>query len=114
MHRLREPEIEDLHLPLGREHEVVRLEVPVEDPLAVGFDERIGHLDGDVQRLAQGELAAGHELGEIRALDGLHGDVGAPLPLPHVEDLQMFGWSSRATAWASRRRRARLSGSSAG
>jgi hypothetical protein len=55
-------------------------------PLAWAAAERLGQLDGDVDRSGRGQRAAGREaLGEGLALEELHHEVGAGLVWPEIE-----------------------------
>ena len=48
-----------LHPPVGRAEDVRRLDVPVDDPLAVGVVDALRHLDQDFRRrLSSGSSAA--------------------------------------------------------
>ena len=46
----REPEIEHLHVAVGADHDVLRLDVPVDDAGGVRRGQRAGHLPPDVDR----------------------------------------------------------------
>ena len=46
---LRDPEIQHLDEPVGRDHHVARLEVAVRDIVSMCFDERSGNLAADLQ-----------------------------------------------------------------
>ena len=45
---LGEAEVEDLHHAFGRDDDVARFQVAVDDAFVVGGFERLGHLPGDV------------------------------------------------------------------
>ena len=55
---LGEAEVEDLHLALGVEHQVLGLEVAVDHAGGVGVAQGVGDVAGDAEGLAQGERAA--------------------------------------------------------
>ena len=74
---LREPEVEQAHVHLvrlGEEH-VRRLDVAVDDPLAMGVRERLEHLRRRLDGRRVVELAGGHRLAQRAAGDVLVGDV---------------------------------------
>ena len=56
--RLRQPEVEHLHVPVGRDLDVRRLQVAVDDPLLVRGFERLGDLPRDRERLCERQAAA--------------------------------------------------------
>ncbi len=56
------------------DHDVGRLQVPVEDAGAVGLGQRVGDLDGVLQRLGRAQALGGYHLVERPALDVLHYD----------------------------------------
>ena len=66
-----QPEVEELGA-LPREHDVARLQITMHDPTAMRLVERIGHLDGDPQRLGAREPAALEPLGQGFAFEQLH------------------------------------------
>jgi len=69
---LREPEIEQLDLAVGRDFHVRRLHVAVHDALLVRFLERLGGLPRDRERLVDRDRAPLQPLGEVFSLDELH------------------------------------------
>ena len=73
--RLGQAEVEDLHQALGRHHDVLGLQVPVDEAPRVRRRKALGDLRADVQRLAQGQRPVGEQLAEALALDQLHRDV---------------------------------------
>ena len=80
-------EVGDLHLAVGADQDVGRLDVAVHEPGLVGEVERGGHLAGDLRRLLGGDPAVGaQDVGERAAVDVLHGDeVGAGVLAPVVD-----------------------------
>ena len=72
--RFRETEVEDLHLAVRRQLHVRGLEVAVDDALLVRLLERLGDLPRDWQRLVRCDRSPLQPLGEVLALDQLHGD----------------------------------------
>ena len=72
-----QPEIHDLRLAFLVDHDVLGLEVAMDDAQAVGFGEPVADLAGDGDGLAGGEAAdLADEALQVLALDVLHGDVG--------------------------------------
>ncbi|MCX5746396.1 MAG: hypothetical protein NT062_28295 [Proteobacteria bacterium] len=98
--RPRDPEIEDLHVAVGRQHDVRRRHVAVHDAeraaVPVGLAVRVveargglrddvgGDRDGAGDRLARG---LGHRGAQVLALDQLHRQEQLAVGLPEVEDL---------------------------
>jgi hypothetical protein len=78
---LREPEVEDLHLPARVHEDVRRLDVPVDDALRVCRLERVGHLGGHVHELRGVESPASDQVRQRLALEQLHHDEVLPLVL---------------------------------
>ena len=84
---LGEAEVEQLHEAVGRDHDVLGLEVAVHDPGGVRLREPVRHLGADVEDAAGCErVALGHQLAQRLAVDELHHDVGQPGRLPDVVD----------------------------
>ena len=75
---LGEAEVEHLDLAARRQLDVRGLEVAVDDPLLVGFLERLGHLPRDRERLVHGDRPALQPRREVLALDELHHQDGDP------------------------------------
>jgi hypothetical protein len=72
---------------VGGDENVVRLDVPVDDPVAVREPQRLEELLRVRDRLRDRERSAGEdELLQAAALDDLHGDVVRPLGLASVVD----------------------------
>ena len=92
VHRLpRQPEVQDLDLPLRRDHRVGGLDVPVHDARAVGLLQGRRHLQPQVHHAPHLEGAPGHESAEVLPLHVLHGDVVGAVLLPHVVDVGDVG-----------------------
>ncbi len=84
--RLGEPEVEDLDLAVGRDHDVRRLQVAMDDPLGVGRLESVGDLQRDAQGLFERESTSPETRGQILALGQLHGDEVGPAVVAHLVD----------------------------
>ena len=54
MRLLGQPEIQDLHLAPARDHDVVRLQIPMHQTCRMRRRQAGGHLRGDVDRLRRG------------------------------------------------------------
>ncbi len=72
---LGEAEVEDLDVPVLRDHDVLGLQVPVDDARAVRLGEALGDLRGEVEELARRNGLRGDELAQRAPLDQLHRDV---------------------------------------
>ena len=62
--QLGQPEVEDLDAAVGRDHDVGRLEVAVDDPGGVGPGQPVGDLDGVAERLVELHPLAADQLVE--------------------------------------------------
>lgn len=67
--QFRQPEVEDLQLPVARDLHVGWLEVAVQHAALVGVVERIAHLPGQVEGVGNGERSAAHAFGQRLAVD---------------------------------------------
>jgi len=88
---LREAEIQHLDLAVGRQLDVRRFQVAVDDALLVGFLQGLGDLLGDLDGLPHGEGAAGEALREVLALDKLENQEPPPVVLLEAVDLGDVG-----------------------
>jgi hypothetical protein len=70
------------------EHDVVRLDVAVDQPALVRMLQRLEDRSGDGERPLRGEGAAAEHVTERLALDERHRVVDEPLPLAHEVDGQ--------------------------
>ncbi len=69
------------------DHDVVGLDVAVEDARVVGLGQPLGDLEGDLDGAQEVELAVGDEPADGPAVDVLHGDEEVPVDLVDVVDL---------------------------
>ena len=115
--RAGDPEICQLHLPVGAAENVLRLDVPVHEPLGVRRLECGAQLDPDGDDLIGRQPPAASQLvGERLALDVLHHDERPPLVLADVVDLNhvRMGELGRVACLAQEPRAKRLVGSELG
>ena len=99
--RAGEAEVEQLHVAVAAQHDVVRLDVAVHEADRFGGRQRRRDLDGDVEDLREWRFAAAHALAQRHAVDVFGGDEVTVADAPDVvdgEDVRMI----------ERRRRARL------
>ena len=90
--QLGQAEVEDLDVAVLRDHQVLGLQVPVDDAGGVGLGQALGGLDGDIEQpLGRQRLAGGDELAQGLSLDQLHGDVEGAVGLADVVDGQDVG-----------------------
>ena len=76
---LAEPEVEHLHVAAGREHEVRRRDVPVEDAVLVRDLQALERLDRDVEALRDREPPLVHDLVEALAFEVFEDEVEGAL-----------------------------------
>ena len=81
-------EIQDLEAALRGDPQIFRFQVPVDEPLAVGRGQTLGHLDGEVCGLPPGDRPARKPVPERFALQQFHDQVGSVALPSHVEDGQ--------------------------
>ena len=84
--QFRQPEVDDLDVPLVGEHDVLGLQIAMHDAGLVRLRERIGHLAGDLKRLLERRSPASQQLPEGRAFDELHHDEELAVELADVVD----------------------------
>ena len=82
----RDTEIHQLgaELPLGRDDDVLRLDVAVNDAARMGMVERLAEVRADLTYLAVAEGALATEPGQRPALDQLGDEQGVAVLLPHL------------------------------
>ena len=68
-------EVEDLHRPVGTEHQVGGLEVPVHQRVGVGHGQDRAHLSGDRHGPGDGNLGLVQKRGDGTAVDELHDQI---------------------------------------
>jgi hypothetical protein len=94
-HRLRQlgqAEVQDLDVAVLGDHQVLGLEVPVDDPGGVRLGKALGSLDSDVEKpLRRQRLGRGNEVAKRLPFDQLHGDVERPVHGADVVDRQDVG-----------------------
>src|SRR5207249_1692486 len=87
----RDAEVDELHAAVRRDHDVLGLEVAVDDAMIVQVDERVGDLDRELDRGRHGEAAlAPQAVAEQLPRDVLHRQV-EPALLARAEDLDDGG-----------------------
>ena len=85
---LGEPEVEDLHVAVRAHHDVVRLDVAMDEAARMRGRERTGDLDADVDGLARRQRPPLQPLAERLALDELGHHVGPAVQFAEVVDDQ--------------------------
>jgi hypothetical protein len=87
IHRqLGQPEVQELRLPAVRDEDVRGLDVPVDDPLAVGGLQRIRHLRSQLQQPLHLQRLAADPVLQGLAFHQLHHEEGVPLVLSDLVD----------------------------
>ena len=77
---------------LPNDNDVLRLDIPVDDPLAVGMGKRAGDLHGKIQRLADIQRTVLPKiLLECDAVQQLHHDILDVFRMTHVENTDYIG-----------------------
>ncbi len=71
-HAVRQAEIEQLHLAFRSQHDIARLQMPVNDAVLVRLFESGGDLDGDADQFHFGDRAAASIVGQRLPGDELH------------------------------------------
>ena len=93
---LRQPEVENLHEAVLRDHHVLWLQVAVHDAGTVGLGEPVGELYADVERLFQRQRpAVPQRVPQRLPVDELHHDVRAALDLADPVDRDDVGMVER-------------------
>jgi len=111
---LGESEVEHLHLLVGCDLHIARLEVAVDDPALVRRLDRQRDLAAEIECPLERQRPARDALGQRLALNVLERQEPMPaLILFDPVDSRDVGWLSDATSFASRSKRASRSGSAA-
>ncbi len=83
----RDAEVGQLRVPVGRQQDVVRLDVAVDHAALVGVGQGVGHLHRDRERLGEGQRALQRDaLVQVAAVDELAHDERTPIGLAAVDD----------------------------
>ena len=90
-HELGQAEIEDLHEPVSRDHEVLGLQVPVHDPGGMSPGQSVGHLRRQREQLLDRNGAGRDELSQGLSLDELHRNERGPVRLADLVDRDDVG-----------------------
>ena len=91
VHTLGQPEVEHLHMPACREHDVRRLQVAMDDLGGLRRFEGLADLHRDPEDLPQRHRLGGQPVLEGPAADILHGDERLPCRLAGLVDLADVG-----------------------
>ena len=83
----RQPEIGDLGRALGRQQDVGRLQVAVDDPGLMRHLHGLGQRDHERGRLAGRLRRARESLGQAAPLEQLHREIRAAVMVAHIVDL---------------------------
>jgi hypothetical protein len=93
--QLGQPEVEDLDLPVGRQEQVLRLQVPMDDPSRVGRRQAPADLHPVLGCLSHGDRPALQPLLQRLPVEQLEHDVRRPVLRAHVMDGQDVGVAQR-------------------
>ncbi len=90
--QLGQAEVEDLDVAVLRDHQVLGLQVPMDDAGAMRLGQSLGDLDGKIEEPARRQrLSRSEQLAERLSLDELHGDVQSAVGLADVVDGEDVG-----------------------
>ena len=84
--QLRETEVEDLHEAVLRDHDVLGLQVAVDDAGLVRLREAARDLHREIERLLDGQRSAVDEVAQRPAVDELHREIRRGTGLADFED----------------------------
>ena len=93
--KLREPEVENLHEPVRRDHQVLGLEIPMDDPRFVSLRNPIESLGHEIEGARDGNRTLLDHGPQGRAGDELRDHVRAVLVFADVVDRQDVGMVQR-------------------
>ena len=74
----RDAEVEDLQLAVGRDEEIRRLDVAMDDALRMREGQALGHARHDLDLLLERQFTPCEEVRQLLAREQLHHDVRAP------------------------------------
>src|SRR5262249_15908796 len=80
----RQSEIEDLHPPVVRDEQVLRLQVTMDDPFGVSGGQSLGDLPRAIHRLSWSDRALFYQLAQLFAFEQLGDDIGRVFIHPDV------------------------------
>ena len=92
---VRQPEVEDLHAPVGEAEHVLGLEVAMDDALAMGGLESRGEPQRDAERFLARQRSAAHHVAQRLAVQVLAGDVGPAVDFLERVDGRDVGMDER-------------------
>jgi hypothetical protein len=101
-HELGQAEIEDLQQPVRRDHQVLGLEVAMDDPGAMRLGQTVRELGAQVEHFAEGQGTRPEPPPQRLPLDALHDDVvrpghvGGRAHVVDVHDVRMIEGGGRA------------------
>ena len=90
--QLRQSEVQDFDQSITAHHDVLRLDVAMDDPRLMCCGQRGSHLFGDIEHFADLHRPALHALSQRLAFDKLGGDEVRPVRLADLinrEDVRM-------------------------
>ena len=102
-HDLGQPEVEDLQDPVGGDHQVLRLQVAMDDAGAVRLGQAVGELRAEAQHLGDGQGPGAETLADGLAFHQLHDHVVRALESRRPRRRRRCG---RCSGGSGRRRRA--------
>ena len=85
-HQLGQPEIENLGVAVSRKKDVRGLDVAMDDAFGMRSDERVGNLDGDVEKLVEFHGLAAETLLQTLAFQLLHDDERVAVVVVNLVD----------------------------
>ena len=92
----RQPEIQNLHAAFPRQHDILRLEIPVHDAGGVRGRETLGHLRGDLNHSARRQGPLGNGVAQRFSIHQLGHDISGVPFAPHIVNRNDVGMIQRA------------------
>ena len=86
--KLGEPEVQDLRVAVTRDHDIVRLEIAMNDAGIVSLHQALSHLHQILQQRAERPHIAMYCRGQQIAVDVFHGDVVSTVRLADFIDVR--------------------------